>query len=116
MSADKADAIMDAFVALDGVSSVVAKGDTKSSIVLDAGINVDLRVVTDNEFPFAALYFTGSKSHNTDMRGRAKKMGYKLNEYGLFKDDTPTPCKDEADVFSKLGLDYIPPEIRESTG
>lgn len=115
-SADNAEGIMDRFVALPGVASVTAKGPTKSSIVLNAGINVDLRVVTDDEFPFAALYFTGSKQHNTDMRGRAKKMGYKLNEYGLFKGEEPTQCADEADVFAKLGLDFIAPELRESMG
>jgi len=116
VSAKKADAIMDAFTELRNVTSVVAKGPTKSSVVLKAGVNVDLRVVSDEEFPFAAMYFTGSKQHNTDMRGRAKKMGYKLNEYGLFKDDRPTPCKDESEVFAKLGLDFIPPELRESMG
>lgn len=116
VSARKADAIMDRFVGLPSVAAVVAKGPTKSSVVLKAGINADLRVVGDHEFPFAALYFTGSKTHNTDMRGRAKKMGYKLNEYGLFKGDQPTPCTDEAAVFAKLGLDFIPPELRESMG
>jgi DNA polymerase (family 10) len=116
VSAETADDIMDRFTALPSVASVVAKGPTKSSIVLKSGINVDLRVVSDKEYPFAALYFTGSKQHNTDMRGRAKKMGYKLNEYGLFKEDKPTPCKDEAAVFAKLGLDFIPPELRESMG
>jgi DNA polymerase (family 10) len=116
VSAKKADAIMDRFTELPDVASVVAKGPTKSSVVLKAGVNVDLRVVSDDEFPFAALYFTGSKRHNTDMRGRAKMLGYKLNEYGLFKDDKPTPCKDETDVFAKLGLDFIPPELRESMG
>ena len=69
VSAKKADDIMDAFTGLPSVASIVAKGPTKSSVVLKAGINVDLRVVSDNEFPFAALYFTGSKQHNTDMRG-----------------------------------------------
>jgi DNA polymerase (family 10) len=116
VSARKAEAIMDSFTDLPSVASVVAKGPTKSSVVLKAGVNVDLRVVNDDEFPFAALYFTGSKRHNTDMRGRAKKMGYKLNEYGLFKDDKPTPCKDEAEVFARLGLDFIPPELRECMG
>ncbi len=76
VSAKKADAIMDRLTDLPSVASVVAKGSTKSSVVLKAGVNVDLRVVSDNEFPFAALYFTGSKRHNTDMRGRAKKLGY----------------------------------------
>ncbi|MFQ5512303.1 MAG: DNA polymerase/3'-5' exonuclease PolX [Candidatus Krumholzibacteriia bacterium] len=116
VSADESEAIMDTFTSLPGVVSVVARGSTKSSVVLESGINVDLRVVGDEEFPFAALYFTGSKEHNTDMRSRAKKMGYKLNEYGLFRDDKPTPCKDERAVFEKLGLDFIPPELRESMG
>ncbi|MEE9269494.1 MAG: DNA polymerase/3'-5' exonuclease PolX [Candidatus Krumholzibacteria bacterium] len=116
VSAMKSDAIMETFTALPDVASVVAKGATKSSIVLESGINVDLRVVSDKEFPFAALYFTGGKEHNTDMRGRAKKLGYKLNEYGLFKDDKPTVCKDERAVFKKLGLDFIEPELRESMG
>jgi DNA polymerase (family 10) len=116
VSAKKSDSIMDLFTTLPGVTSVVAKGATKSSIVLDSGINVDLRVVSDKEFAFAALYFTGSKDHNTDMRGRAKKLGYKLNEYGLFKGEKSAPCKDEEAVFNKLGLDFIPPELRESMG
>lgn len=116
VSADKATAIMKRFTTLPSVASVSAKGDTKSSVVLESGISVDLRVVSDNEFPFAALYFTGSKQHNTDMRARAKKLGYKLNEYGLFKNEKPTPCKDETAVFKKLGIDFIPPELRESMG
>jgi len=116
VSAKKSDAIMDLFTTFPEVDSVIAHGETKSSVMLKSGINADLRVVSDKEFPFAALYFTGSKSHNTDMRGRAKKRGFKLNEYGLFRDEEPTPCKDEAAVFKKLGLDYIPPELRESMG
>ncbi|MCZ6766878.1 MAG: DNA polymerase/3'-5' exonuclease PolX [bacterium] len=115
-SAKKSNGIMELFTTLPEVESVIAHGDTKSSVTLKSGINADLRVVSDAEFPFAALYFTGSKSHNTDMRARAKKMGYKLNEYGLFRDEKSTPCKDEAAVFKKLGLDYIPPELRESMG
>ncbi|MDH3214835.1 MAG: DNA polymerase/3'-5' exonuclease PolX [Candidatus Krumholzibacteria bacterium] len=116
VSAKRPDRIMNDFTALTSVDSVSAKGDTKSSVVLKSGINVDLRVVSDEEFPFASLYFTGSKQHNTDMRGRAKKLGYKLNEYGLYKNDHPTPCKNEEEVFRKLGLDFIPPELRESMG
>jgi DNA polymerase (family 10) len=116
VSARKSDAIMEMFTTLPGVESIVAKGATKSSIVLESGINADLRVVSDEEFPFAVLYFTGGKEHNTDMRGRAKKLGYKLNEYGLFKEDKPTACKDEHEVFKKLGLDFIEPELRESMG
>ncbi|MFH1754097.1 MAG: DNA polymerase/3'-5' exonuclease PolX, partial [Candidatus Latescibacterota bacterium] len=116
VSAKKSARIMDHFTQMANVKSIIAKGDTKSSVMLTTGINADIRVVTDREFPFAAHYFTGSKEHNTEMRGRAKRMGMKLNEYGLFKNDTFIPCKDEAAIFHKLGLDYIPPELREAMG
>lgn len=116
ITAKKSDAIMDTFTTLPRVRSVVAKGPTKSSIIYGRGINVDLRVVKDNEFAFASHYFTGSKEHNTAIRGRAKKYDYRLNEYGLFKNKKPTPCKDEAALFAKLELDYIPPELRENMG
>ena len=116
VSSKKSEAVMAAFTSLPEADGIIASGRTKSSIMLRSGINVDLRVVGDKEFPFASHYFTGSKEHNTELRGRAKKMGLKLNEYGLFKDDTPLPCRDEAAIFNKLGLDYIPPELRENTG
>jgi DNA polymerase (family 10) len=116
VSADRSENIMEMFTTLPQVEKVIVKGSTKSSVRLKSGINADLRVVTDDEYPFAVHYFTGSKQHNTDMRARAKKMGYKLNEYGLFKGDTPTPCKDEHELFAKLGVDFIEPELRESWG
>lgn len=116
ISAESSEGIMEKFTTLPQVEKVIARGDTKSSIMLKSGINADLRVVTDAEFPFAVHYFTGSREHNTDMRMRAKKMGYKLNEYGLFKGDEPTPCKDERELFAKLGVDYIEPELREAWG
>lgn len=116
VTATKSDRIMEAFTALPGVRSVVAKGPTKSSVIYGPGINVDLRVVKNSEFAFASHYFTGSKEHNTAIRGRAKRMGYRLNEYGLFKGDKITACKDEKALFNKLDLDYIPPELRENMG
>lgn len=118
VSADDSAPIMDRFVDYPDVEKVVNKGSTKSSIMLKSGMNADLRVVTDEQFPFAVHYFTGSKQHNTDMRLRAKKMGYKLNEYGLFTidGDKPTLCRDEPELFAKLGLDYIEPELREAWG
>ncbi|UCH85548.1 MAG: histidinol-phosphatase, partial [Candidatus Latescibacterota bacterium] len=116
VSASKPDAIMDLFTKLPRVDTVVAKGQTKSSVTLRSGINADLRVVNDKEFPFAAHYFTGSKEHNTALRARAKKMGLKLNEYGLFDGDKPIACKNEEAIYKKLGLDYIPPELREASG
>jgi DNA polymerase (family 10) len=116
VSARKSEAVMEAFTSLPEAESVIAGGPTKSSITLKSGLNVDLRVVGNKEFPFASHYFTGSKEHNTELRGRAKKMGLKLNEYGLFEGDRPLPCRDEAAIFERLGLAFIPPELRENTG
>jgi DNA polymerase (family 10) len=78
-------------------------------------MNTDLRVVTDQQFPFALHYFTGSKEHNIAMRARAQERGLKLNEYELAGKDRSIPCRDEADLYKALGLDYIPPELREHT-
>ena len=108
--------VMNFFSTLEEVSSITAKGETKTSIELNNGINCDLRIVSDKEFPYALHHFTGSKEHNTIMRGRAKKMGIKMNEYGLFKDDKLITCRDEQEIFSRLKLDYIPPELREGLG
>lgn len=116
ITTDDTEAIMDTFTTMPRVKSVVARGPTKSTIIYGKGISVDLRVVRDPEFAFASHYFTGSKDHNTAIRGRAKKLGYRLNEYGLFKGKKNTPCKDETALFKKLGLDYIPPELRENLG
>jgi len=108
--------VMDFFTSLDGVESVIAKGDTKSSIRLDSGINCDLRVVPDAQFPYALLYLTGSKEHNVALRTRAKAKVYKINEYGLFRGERNIKCADEAAIYKVLGLDYIPPELREDMG
>ncbi|MBI1819164.1 MAG: DNA polymerase/3'-5' exonuclease PolX [Nitrospirae bacterium] len=104
------------FTHLPEVEDISAEGETKSSVVLKSGFQVDLRVVPPEDFPFALHYFTGSKEHNTVLRGIAKDSGYKLNEYGLFKEDGPLPCKNEKEIFSHLGFDYIPPELREDRG
>lgn len=108
--------LMKKFVANPQVEDVLAQGETKSSVRLKSGIQVDFRVVEDKEFPFALLYFTGSKEHNTALRGIAKDKGLKLNEYGLFRGEKPLPCKDEAEIYKALGLNYIPPEAREGMG
>ncbi len=108
--------LMERFVEYDKTRDVIAKGDTKTSITLESGINADLRVVKDKEYPYALHHFTGSKEHNTAMRQRAKRMGIKMNEYGLFKGDTLIKCQDEEEIFRKLNLSYIPPEIRENMG
>src|SRR5213595_443586 len=112
--------VIEFFTSQPGVVSVSAKGDTKASVILQGGIQADLRVVSDAEFPFALAYFTGSKEHNIVMRQRAIERGLRLNEYGLFRSKEETrdaklrvPCKTEEEIFQKLGLAYIPPELRE---
>ncbi|MGA2748858.1 MAG: DNA polymerase/3'-5' exonuclease PolX [Verrucomicrobiota bacterium] len=116
-------AIIDFFTGQPGVMNVAAKGETKASVVLTGGIQADLRVVSDAEFPFALAYFTGSKEHNIVMRQRAIQRGLRLNEYGLFKSEAETrdpklliPCRTEEEIFQQLGLAAIPPELREDAG
>lgn len=116
VSSGDAQAVMDAFVQLPEVVQVTARGETKASVVLENGMGCDLRVVSDAQFPFALHYFTGSKEHNIAVRARAQEYGLKLNEYALEGDKKKVKCKDEADIFAALDLDYIPPELRENTG
>ena len=115
--------VINYFVQQPGILKVIAQGDTKTSVILEGGIQCDLRVVSDKEFPFALAYFTGSKEHYIVMRQRAIQRGLRLNEYGLFKskEETRDPrllvaCNDEAEIFEKLDLPYIAPEIREDHG
>ncbi len=110
--------VMNVFVALGDVDQVLAHGETKSSVRFKGGIQADLRCVTSKEYPYALHHFTGSKEHNTAMRSLAKKKNLKMNEYGLFsgKREALVPCKSEAEIFSKLGMDFIPPELREDRG
>lgn len=115
--------VIDFFTSLPGIISISAKGDTKASVILKGGIQADLRVVSDEEYPFALAYFTGSKEHNIVMRQRAIQRGLRLNEYGLFRSDEETrdpklrvSCKTEDEIFEQLGLSYIPPELREHQG
>lgn len=122
-SASEPKPIMDAFVAQPEVMQVIGHGDTKSSIVFGMNIdgqrivmNADLRVVTDDVFPFAVLYLTGSKDHNIRLRQRAIDRGLSLNEYGLTGGKKSVKCNAESDVYAALDLPYIPPELREATG
>jgi DNA polymerase (family X) len=113
--ADRA-AIMDTLVGLPEVVSVTGKGDTKTSVVLRSGMALDLRVVSDEEYPYALHHFTGSKEHNVALRGRAHATGIKINEYGMFRGDELLPCKDEHDFYRALGMHYVEPELREDRG
>jgi DNA polymerase (family 10) len=110
------EAVMKAFAEGPEVDRVLGHGDTKSSVVLLSGIQSDLRVVSDVEFPYALHHFTGSKEHNVAMRQRAKERGLKMNEYGLFRGDDLVPCRDETELFAALDMPYIPPEMRENMG
>lgn len=107
--------VMDAFQALDGISEVIARGDTKSSVIMD-DLQVDLRVVEPGSFGSALQYFTGSKHHNIKLRELAIKKGLKLNEYGVFENDRKIAGEREEDVYRSLGLAFIPPELREDQG
>jgi len=115
-STDDPSHVMDLFISLPIVEEVVARGDTKSSILTRSGINADLRCVKDEEFAHALLHFTGSKEHNVAMRARAKKMGFKINEYALIRGEKSIHCKNEEEIFEKLLLPFIPPELREDMG
>lgn len=118
VASDQPAPIMKLFSTLPEVGQVLASGETKTSVRLRSGIQVDLRVVDADCFGAALHYFTGSKGHHIELRTRAKRAGLKINEYGVFKNDDPTPIasKTEHDVFAALGLQYIPPEIREGRG
>ncbi len=117
VSAKNGEAVLQKVAKLPQVERVLGQGETKASILLKQGIQVDVRVLDDKLFAYALHYFTGSKEHNIAMRQRAIERGWKLSEYGLFdKGEKMIPCKEEADIFKKLGLAYIPPEMREDRG
>src|SRR5258708_2464890 len=112
--------IMDIFTSQPSVAAVTGKGETKSSVVLSNGMNMDLRVVNDSQFPYTLHHFTGSKEHHIALRRRALSMNMTINDYGLFRGKEPhlelIPCKDEVDIYAALGMEYIEPELREDMG
>jgi len=110
--------IMDAFTSMDSVANILAKGDTKSSVVLISGIQVDLRILPSADYGAALHYFTGSKDHNIVIRDRGKRKGLKVSEYGVFdtKSGKKIAGRTEEKVFKAVGLPFIPPELRENNG
>ena len=106
------------FLKFPKIAEVIAHGDNKVSVKLKEGIQVDVRMLDPGDYGAALQYFTGSKAHNVALRDRAKRQGYKLNEYGLFriKDDTRVAGRTEEEIYKKLGLAYIEPEMRENFG
>jgi len=116
--------IFDGFTSHESILEVLGRGDTKSSVRVKEGRQVDLRIVAENEFDAALMYFTGSKEHNVVMRQRARDLGMALNEYGLFKltekgetdFDNRIAKFSEEEIYRELGLSWIPPELREDMG
>lgn len=123
-SEDVASTLFDVFTGDEHVMEVLGRGDTKSSVRTREGRQVDLRIVKPEQFPAALMYFTGSKEHNVALRQRARDRGMALNEYGLFKLDAdgntdfgqPVEYGSEQDIYRKLGLSWVPPELREDRG
>lgn len=104
--------VMDKFINYDEVDKVISKGESRSSVVLKSGIQVDLKVVPQKSYGAALNYFTGSKAHNIHLRKLAKQKGWKINEYGIFDGDKYIAGKTEEEIYKKLGLPYIEPELR----
>ena len=111
-------AVSDHILKFEGIDQVLARGENKVSFVLASGMQVDVRLLPPSETGAALLYFTGSKEHNVALRSRALKMGFTLNEYALsrLKDEKPVAARTEEEIYKKLGLEWIPPELRENTG
>jgi len=108
--------VMDVFVNLPEVTQVLAHGDTKSSVIMENRMQVDVRVMKGESFGAALQYFTGSKQHNIKIREIAAKKGLKINEYGVFKGKKKIAGGKEEEVYSSIGLPHIPPELREDRG
>ncbi len=114
VSCDDSDVPMNALAAHPFVSEVLQQGDTKQRVRLKSGVELDLRVVPEESFGAALQYFTGSKEHNVVVRGLAKDLGLKVNEYGVFRGDQQIAGRTEQDVYAALGLPCFPPELREN--
>jgi len=116
VTTDDAAAVGDKLVGYENVAEVLAEGKTRTTVVLRSGIQVDVRAVPEQSYGAALLYFTGSKAHNIALRAIAVRRGWKLNEYGLFSGRRRIAGLTEEEIYGKLGLSYIPPEMREDRG
>ncbi|MBL9144221.1 MAG: DNA polymerase/3'-5' exonuclease PolX [Verrucomicrobiaceae bacterium] len=108
--------VIEAFVALPMFVQTLSQGGTKASVRTKDGLQCDLRVVSNAEYPFALVYFTGSKEHNVALRQRCLDRGWSLNEYAITGENPPTNIHDERDIHRALGLEFIEPELRENHG
>lgn len=113
---DESRKVMDFFVSMPEVVKVIGKGETKSSVKLSTDMNADIRVIPDESFGSALQYFTGNKNHNIVLRRIAQAKNWKLSEYGIFQGDKRIAGRTEEEVYEKLGLNWIPPEMRENIG
>ena len=116
VTARRGTAIGDRLVAYENVANVLAQGSTRTAVELRSGLHVDLRVVPEQSYGAALMYFTGSKAHNIALRSIAGEHGWKLNEYGLFAGKRRIAGASEEKIYQKLGLSYVPPELREDRG
>jgi DNA polymerase (family X) len=107
---------MEHFVGYEDVSRVVSRGETRSTIVLRSGLQVDLRIVSPSSYGAALYYFTGSKEHNIAVRKRGIEKDLKINEYGVFKGEEQAAGREEKEIFEQVDLPYIEPELRENQG
>lgn len=115
-TSDDGAAVTDRFVRYEEVAEVLAHGATRATVLLGGGLQVDLRVVPEESFGAALVYFTGSKAHNIALRGLAQDRGLKINEYGVFRGEARVSGRTEAEVYAAVGLPLIPPELREDRG
>nr|WP_295901015.1 DNA polymerase/3'-5' exonuclease PolX [uncultured Bdellovibrio sp.] len=116
VTAKKSQPVMEHFLKFENIAKVISKGSTRSTVNLKSGLQVDLRVVDNNSYGAALLYFTGSKAHNIAVRARALKRGLKINEYGVFKGEKSIVSAKEEEIYELLKLPYIEPELRENRG
>jgi len=118
VTCDKKEAVMEHFTSYEDIQEVLSKGDTRSSVRMRSGLQVDLRVISDESYGAALVYFTGSKQHNIRIRERALDRDLKINEYGVFKENKEESIagKTEKEVYESVDLPVIPPELREDRG
>lgn len=116
VTATNAEKVMDRFVAYDEVKKINAKGGTRATVILQSGLQVDVRVVKKESFGAALQYFTGSKAHNIEIRRLAQERKLKISEYGVFKGEKPVSGSTEESVYHAIGLPWIAPELRENRG
>ena len=116
VSSRRADEIMEHVMQFEGIAEVLARGETKMTLRLKCGLQVDIRVVAPQSYGAALVYFTGSKQHNIDLRKLGQDKGLKINEYGVFRGSRRIAGRTEEDVYRTIGLCWIPPELREARG